>query len=157
MSVTFFRHSKSYFNIYKDTSRDVGIPDSSKNEARCKMIGNYDIIICSTLRRARETLESSSITYKNIIYTDLCREVLDGNESNLLYHEENITESRETFERRANMFLSMIISLMNNNYKLAVISHGVFMRNLIKNIDISLNHCEYKTFSKNTLEFARLK
>lgn len=133
IKVAFFRHSQSTFNAKGDRSPNV--PLTTEGVAMCgTMKGHVDLVICSTLRRARETLDNSGIVYKRVVYTDLCRELLDGNTSNLYNGEENTIESPEDIENRVIKFKEFIKSqkeaTTNDHVRIAVVSHGCFMYRL---------------------------
>jgi broad specificity phosphatase PhoE len=102
------------------------------------MKGHVDLVICSTLRRARETLDHSEIVYKRVVYTDLCRELSDGNTSNLYNGESNTIESPQDIEYRISRFKEFIlqqseatIGLSNDQPRIAVISHGCFLYKML--------------------------
>ncbi len=64
VKVYLLRHAESEFqvNFPKDTVYDV--PLSAKgHEQASKIQGHFDLALCSPLMRARQTLESSKITY----------------------------------------------------------------------------------------------
>jgi len=132
MKVAFFRHAPSTFNTRGDLSPNVPITEDGKNVAKA-MRGHVDLVICSTLRRARETLDHSNLTYKRVIFTDLCREILDGNTSNLYNREDNIVETEEDVNNRILKFRDFILSqpeISLDYANVAVISHGVFLHKM---------------------------
>src|SRR5690606_4259914 len=102
--VLLIRHAQSTWNAFGDRSKDVPTTDKGKDVAKL-LTGHYDLIIVSTMKRARETLDASSITYKKVVFTDLCREVLDGNPVNLYCGEENdVVETDEQLDKRIDEF-----------------------------------------------------
>jgi broad specificity phosphatase PhoE len=132
MKVAFFRHAPSTFNTQGDRSPNVPITEDGKNVAKA-IRGHVDLVICSTLRRARETLDHSNLKYKRVVFTDLCREVLDGNTSNLYNCEENIVETEEDVNNRILKFRDFILSqpeISLNHTNIAVISHGIFLHKM---------------------------
>lgn len=128
--VTFFRHSTSTFNEYGDKSRDCPITENAKLEASVKITGTFDIVICSILLRARQTLEYSSLIYKKSIFTPLCREVLSGNPINLLVNEENHVETETEIQQRIQSFNLMLKTLACDYKNIAVISHCMFLNRI---------------------------
>lgn len=94
ITVTLVRHAQSTHNAFGDMNRDVPVTPEGAVMSK-KIVGDYDIAICSILKRARQTLEYSNITCKEVIYTDLCREIRDGNPINLLAIE-NMSVAHET-------------------------------------------------------------
>lgn len=126
--ITLCRHAQSTYNAFGDTTRDCPITDHGKQHAS-EISGNYDLIICSTLRRARQTLDASSLVYKNILFTDLCREIRDGNPINLLSGEDKAVdnENAEQISARVDNFLKLLREMSQKYNKILVISHGVFL------------------------------
>lgn len=134
IKVAFFRHGPSTFNVRGDLSPNVPLTDDGKKLCS-SMKGHVDLVICSTLRRARETLDNSELVYKRVVYTDLCREILDGNTSNLYNGENNIVESAEDVTNRINLFIEFIKkqpeATTNDHARIAVISHGCFLHRML--------------------------
>ena len=60
MNITVMRHAQSTHNASGDNSWNVGLTEEGRLQAR-EVSGEYDLVICSTLRRAQQTLEFSSI------------------------------------------------------------------------------------------------
>jgi len=137
VKVAFFRHAPSTYNISGDLSPNVPTTNDGKILAKC-MKGHVDLVICSTLRRARETLDHSEIVYKRVVYTDLCRELLDGNTSNLYNGENNTIESLSDIDYRINKFKEFILQQPeatinggSDQPRIAVISHGCFLHKML--------------------------
>jgi broad specificity phosphatase PhoE len=103
MRVTFLRHCRSIFNEKNDSEKDCDLSDFGKQQAAA-LAGEYDVIVCSVMKRARETLRLSRITAPEIHYTELCREhkqtICD------FLEEENLVdkESEEQIVRRIQKF-----------------------------------------------------
>ena len=132
--VAFFRHGPSTFNVHGDLSPNVPLTEDGKKVCS-SMKGHVDLVICSTLRRARETLDHSEIVYKRVVYTDLCRELLDGNTSNLYNGEVNTIESPEDIDHRVQQFREFIAqqpeATINDHPRIAVVSHGCFLYRMV--------------------------
>lgn len=129
MKVAFFRHAPSTFNVNGDLSPNVPVTEDGKNIAKA-MAGHVDLVICSTLRRARETLDHSNLKYKKVIFTELCREILDGNTSNLYNKEDNVVETEEDVNARIEKFRTFLFSqpeISSEHTNIAVISHSTFL------------------------------
>lgn len=141
MSVTLIRHAQSTFNAFGDQQRDCPLTDRGIKDAK-NIKGNYELIICSTLRRARQTLEYSSLNYKTVIYTDLCREVRDGNPINLLSGEENVSESAIDIQDRIQKFKEFLGQYSSK--RMAVISHGIFLGYLSGKASYNCEQWSYK-------------
>lgn len=144
-SATFIRHAQSTYNASGDTSKNVPITAYGK-QLSSQVKGNYDVVICSTLKRARETLSHSSITTQSVLYIDACREIRDGNPSNLLESEpmSEVYETEENVAKRINTLKTLIRSLYDAGLKnIGVVSHGIF---LSKMIDVKLPNCWQVTY-----------
>ena len=74
--VILIRHSESEWNAKGVSDFNVKLTEYGKDLAKY-LTHDVDLCVCSNLRRARETLDYSNIKYKNVIFTDLCREYLD--------------------------------------------------------------------------------
>lgn len=141
--ITLIRHAESTFNAVGDRSRDCPLTNRGHAQAR-GLKGTYDCVVCSTLKRARQTLDSSRLVYGHVIFTELCREVRDGNPVNLYPDEQNIVESREVMHDRVNQFKSFLKTLQIGYPRIAIISHSGFLRELSGS---SFQNAEEKTFS----------
>jgi len=112
------------YDKWNDDTRDTSLTDYGK---RCASLltGQYDVVICSTLRRARQTLDYSQITYGNLIFSDLCREILSINiiPNNLYNGEVQRTETAEGVSLRIQYLTALLIPLLNNNQKILIITH----------------------------------
>ena len=127
--IKLIRHAESTWNSKGDRSRNVPITENGKRV--CKTLkGEYDLVICSTLRRARETLDNSRIVYSKVIYTELCREHLDNNPSNCYNGEIKLKESEEEFENRVKEFNDYLKELSKTHKRIAVITHSVFLHKM---------------------------
>ena len=73
MRVDFLRHAESIFNRDLTSEKDCALTDKGIQQAS-QVTGEYDIVICSIMKRACQTLENSQITYGRLLFTDLCRE-----------------------------------------------------------------------------------
>jgi len=130
--ITLVRHSQSTHNLYGDKTRDCPLTEHGIKQAST-IIGTYDLVICSTLKRARQTLAASQLIYKEVIFTDLCREIRDRNPINLLPEEEASkidNETRLQITARIEEFRKFLKECSNKFEKIAVISHGVFLGHL---------------------------
>lgn len=127
--VTLIRHAESTFNAYGDMSCNVPLTENGKKT--CSHINfDVDLVVCSTMRRARETLDHSNIKYKRVIFTPLCREKLDGNPVNLYNGEKPIVETDKDLENRIQQFKDFLqnVSQVGEDKTICVISHYEFLR-----------------------------
>lgn len=139
LMITLIRHAES---ISSDKSRNVPISEDGKKQAKL-LTGQYDLVICSTLKRSRQTLDESSIQYKNIIFTDLCRELSDGNTSNYYNNEDEFIETEEQIEERKNKFNNLLKEMLQKHKSIAVISHYFFLHKLC---GYYFKNCHYWNF-----------
>lgn len=123
-SITFLRHAESEFNIDPlSTTRDCGLTPHGQTTA-AQLTGHYQLIICSPLKRAIETLHYSQLTYDNIVFEPLTREhKVDS--CDFFDHEEIVIESDEELTTRGDLFLQRYRS-----YHILVISHCEFIANI---------------------------
>ena len=135
------RHCTSLFNTGEDiTSPDVGLSDDGKKHA-CTLTGCQDasLVICSPLKRCRDTLKLSKLALKaraenNIIYSSLCREhktdICDFFEG-----EPILIETEEDILNRIEKFKEWLLQLWHTKYinveqkqpiKFMVVTHADF-------------------------------
>lgn len=123
MNIDTLRHGESVFNKYGTSGKDCSLTEKGIEQA-FQISGHYDIIICSILRRCKETLENSKLSANEYIYSDLCREYkIDI--CDFLVDEPIIKETLEEFEARVNKFKEFIKQF--NSKKVLVVSHGDFI------------------------------
>lgn len=127
--VRLIRHAESTFNRHGSKDNDVPITDRGKDQAK-SLEGEYDIVVCSTLKRAIQTLHNSNLKYKKVIFTPICREVMDTNPTNYYPGEDITHESSEDVKKRMTEFREFLKSLDPDNNKIAVITHSVFLNRL---------------------------
>lgn len=105
MKVVFLRHARSIFNELKTSGKDCELSEFGKQQA-IALFGEWDIIVCSVMKRTRQTLEFSKLKGDKIFYSNLCREVkrdicdfLEGEDENEKETDEQLTERVENFKR----------------------------------------------------------
>ncbi len=132
--IHFYRHAPSTWNLFHDLSKNVPVVDRPDVKQLCanmnRLPGKYHLVICSTLRRARETLLLSNIQYVDVMYTDYCREHLTGCPGDHFDHEEVKEESEEEYRMRYNRFIELLIRLQPIYPRIAVIGHSCFFHTL---------------------------
>jgi len=143
--VMLFRHAQSTWNAYGDISRDSSITESGREMAKL-LKGNYDLVICSPLKRARQTLDATNIVYGNIMFSELCREIKDGNPVNLYNGEstENDPETEEQIVQRIEDFKNYVKSLLPTYPNIAVITHFCFLERLT---GYKFENCHYYNYN----------
>jgi broad specificity phosphatase PhoE len=139
-TVTLIRHAQSMHNAGQcDTPeklKNCGLSEYGKTQA-AELSGNYEVVVVSTLRRARETLQCSKITAGRTVFSDLFREQKDsgepfmGTEHLLNYIDDEPVKPENTDEvmNRAKHAADFLRALPETN--VCVISHGVFMSYLL--------------------------
>lgn len=127
--VTLIRHAESTFNASGSQERNCGITENGKKNA-AMLEGEYDLVICSTLKRSRQTLDHSKIRYGNVIFSELCREIRDGNPVNLFPLERQYVETTEDIKERIDEFNELLRDLSKEFKNIAVISHHTFLQKL---------------------------
>lgn len=123
--LTLVRHGESEHNKYGVSGRDCGLTALGKDQAR-EIHGHYELVICSTLRRCRETLAFSRISYDNVIYTDLCREHRTD-PCDFFTTEDLGLESEDALLDRIKDFKSFLAEVSVNRKTICVISHADFL------------------------------
>lgn len=130
-SIILIRHAQSTYNAWGDQSRDVPITPAGQEMAK-SICGSYDLIICSPLRRTRETLAASQIQCGKIIFSHLCREVRDGNAINLLSDEPDdmLHETEEELSNRIAELKKLVYELHPEYPKIGIVCHACFVHRL---------------------------
>lgn len=127
----FIRHAESYYNGSKREERDVGLNPAGILQAQ-KLNYDVDLVICSKLKRAVQTLHYSKIKYADVIYTSLCREIRNGHVTGLFPNEENIKDTKENILENIKELKKIILDAESNGKKVLVISHSMFLYELTK-------------------------
>lgn len=126
MKVRFLRHAESVFNATGNSDKDCSITEKGKEQAS-KLKEHFDIIICSTMKRACQTLDNSQMTYGKLIFTDLCREKRVDICDFLDCEDEKDKESDEELKLRIKKFLCFLKSQVSSYQRVLVISHRDFI------------------------------
>ncbi len=124
--LTVIRHAESTFNGMGVMEPNVELSKKGRSQAK-SLNGSYDLVVCSTLRRCRETLDYSNIKYANVLFTDLCREFMDGNIINHYSGEELRIETKEEFNERILQFKELLKEQMTKYDNIAVVTHSTFL------------------------------
>lgn len=136
--ITFIRHCESVFNAYGVKTYDINLTLNGREQAKT-LNGVYDLVICSTLTRTRETLDHSNIRYKDVIFSELVREVRDGNIINIRADEIDEPEDEVDIKNRIGLFNELISNYGEKYDNIAVISHYIF---ILYTTGKSLGNCE---------------
>lgn len=145
------RHAESLFNKYGINERDCGITNHGREQCE-KVEGEYDLVICSPMRRCRETLESSNIKYSKLMIESLCRERRDS-QCDFFFKEGAPKESVEELLERCAQFKNLLRQLRKEYSKILVVSHSGFIWHLTSFINDKdnrvgwrLDNCQKMTF-----------
>jgi broad specificity phosphatase PhoE len=128
MKITFLRHCRSIFNELLYSDKDCDLSVRGVEQAK-QLEGDYDVVICSVMRRARRTLELSKIRTGLVEHTMLCREwrndicdFLDDED------QEKERESKQELAQRVDAFCSWVKSKYQQSGKrILVVTHADFV------------------------------
>ena len=126
MEVTFLRHAQSVFNRDLTSEKDCPLSDFGIQQAE-QLTGTFDVIICSILKRARQTLQYSNLSSKELHFTDLCREVRIDICDFLNYEDETKKETEEELAKRIHNFKQYLKEKVAPGKSVLVISHRDFI------------------------------
>lgn len=143
MDIWFLRHAESVFN--RDLTSDKNCELSQTGIEQAKQVkGDYDVIICSMLRRTKETLANSQLTCKKLYFTELCREVRVDICDYFEYEDETVKETEEEVEARITAFKEFLWERVTPDMKVLVICHRDFMHAIGKGLLPSPKNCEFQ-------------
>ncbi len=126
MEVTFLRHAQSIFNRDLTSEKDCNLTEEGISQAS-QITGTYDIIICSILKRAKQTLQHSQLNCKKLHFTDLCREIRVDICDFLEDEDETKKETAEEAQKRIRLFKQFIKEKVSPGQSALVICHGDFI------------------------------
>ncbi len=126
MRVDFLRHAESIFNRDLTSEKDCGLTDKGFQQAS-KVTGEYDVVICSIMKRACQTLENSQVTYGRLLFTDLCREKKTTICDYLPHEDETVIDTDEQLEQQIKRFIYFLKSQCSTYQRILVVSHGDFI------------------------------
>ena len=126
--VTLLRHAQSEYNAGNLEVFDANITELGKQQA-AGVTGHYDLVICSTLSRTKQTLEHSQIMYEKLVFVEEAREKKSLN-CDFLMDEEVVPESLEEFVQRVLKLKEMILDFCKTYDKVLVLCHDNVIRGL---------------------------
>ncbi len=145
MKVDFLRHAESIFNRDLTSEKDCELTEKGKEQAT-QIQDEYDIVICSVMKRAQQTLEYSKIRYGRVIYTLHCREKRQDICDYLPGEDETKKETEEELQQRIVVFLSFLKSIVSPLQSVLVVSHGDFIHTLGKKSKPYPKNAEIQSF-----------
>lgn len=119
------RHAESLANVGKNYI-DPPLTDNGIQEAKT-LRGNIDCIVISPLRRCKETLQYSQLTYNTLIVNYNFREKI-SNLHNRLLLEKVTTETNEQFNERIQLFNQELITLFEQHDNILLIGHDYYLK-----------------------------
>ncbi len=131
MKVSFLRHAESIFNANLTSEKDCDLTEKGKQQAS-QIDLQYDIVVCSIMKRTCQTLDHSKISYGRLIFTDLCREKRSDICDFLPHEDETVKETEEQLETRITTFRYFLRSQLSPYNNVLVIAHGDFIHTLGK-------------------------
>jgi broad specificity phosphatase PhoE len=145
MRVEFLRHAESIFNKYLVSEKDCELTENGKQQAQ-DISGHYDIVICSTMKRACQTLDYSNLRYGHLFFTDLCREKKVDICDFLPHEDETQKETEEDLKNRIQAFLYFLKSQASPFQRVLVICHGDFIHTVGKKEQPYPQNAEIQSF-----------
>lgn len=135
--IYFLRHGESYSNAGEKHVYDSPLTEKGRGQAK-ELTGHLNYVLCSPLRRAKETLIYSGITYDKMEINSLCREKKCGFSSTLLF-EDTTKEDKEDFLTRMRKLCKYILELSTQYDDLLIVCHGCVISSIT---DIVPKNCE---------------
>ena len=126
MRIQFLRHAESIFNATGTSEKNCSLSEKGIEQARA-LYGNFDLIVCSELRRTHETLVFSQLKAGKIVYTLYCREQRKDRCDFLEEEDETELESDEDTQARCQRFSIWLKSNFSAFQTILVVSHRDFI------------------------------
>ncbi|PAA47564.1 hypothetical protein BOX15_Mlig020676g4, partial [Macrostomum lignano] len=139
-AVYFCRHAESRHNAFGDNSVDVDLSERGESQARA-LTGEFDLVLCSPMRRARRTLDLSGIRYQRLEIVPQMREWIFDLSDQMAGEPAELRESLVDIERRCQMVRERLRSLLSVNgagvedaapRSVLLVSHAAFGRELFR-------------------------
>ncbi len=115
------RHGECHFSPEGDIF-DPGLTLKGQEQAEA-LSSHYELVICSPLTRARQTLEHSNITYDKLIICPEAREVRNNDKRNYLPEENQHIELEQDFIKRCLKLKRKVLEYTEVYKTVLVISH----------------------------------
>jgi len=124
------RHAESVYNQIGKSGPDCPLSADGMLQARC-LSGDYDCIVCSPMRRTRQTLELSSITYRELMYEDLARERRDD-VCDFMHNEPQERETFIAFADRMRRLNCRLTALERSHGRVLLVAHAYVLLALLR-------------------------
>lgn len=123
MPIKFLRHCEAFHNINNNyyEHNDTSLTPNGVDQAE-KLTGHYDLILCSPMRRCKETLLYSNITHNKVYICNLFREYKTHN-CDLMHSEEKEFESEFEILNRISL-IDTYISDLPRDKNILIITHA---------------------------------
>ncbi len=122
--LTIVRHAECTSNVGDDRV-DSPLTDRGIMQA-ADLTGTFDLVVCSPLMRARQTLERSRIEAGRIFHEPLCRERVYA-PRDCLVDEPFQLESDDHFAARLDRFRARLVAWTDVFDRVLVVSHAYFL------------------------------
>jgi broad specificity phosphatase PhoE len=123
--VYFLRHCESIAN--SGIARvDTPLSELGVEQAKAITGLNYDVVLCSPMRRCCETLCKSGITYNRLVILQSARERVFDTESDRLIFEPAWEESGQEFFRRIERFHTELEEFCRSYKTVLIVGHSYF-------------------------------
>ncbi len=135
MTVYMLRHAESEYNAGDITKYDAKLTQKGQEQARRIRKKHFHVVLCSTLTRARQTLQLSAITYDTLLLCEDLREFRNA-VCDFFPAEVNAGKNRESleeFDRRMKRMRKQIKEVshkLNRHQKILLVAHHVTFRGL---------------------------
>lgn len=148
--VRLIRHAEGYHNAYKIPEHDPALTNKGVRQAQ-KIKTHADLVLCSPMRRCKETLEYSGITYGECRVDPMVRERGSGR-CDFFVDEEYVKEPQDVFEKRVLSFYRRLKGLSKRYKTIIIITHCTFistLHRLVHRRPISSNNAQVLPFKMN--------
>ncbi len=143
------RHAESEYNIGNHDVFDAPLSGNGKIQAS-HLYGHFDIILCSPMTRALQTLQCSNIIGDKLV---LCHELREFKmaKADFLPFEEVVKETWLELEERFSVVLDAVVKLVSLGYKVLAIGHHQWFKRFT-NGELVLKNAEMATIEMNVHE-----
>ena len=136
IDVHLLRHAESEFNAGRQNVYDPKLTKKGRQQAK-KIGGHFNVVVCSTLTRAKETLTLSKISYDQVIFSNLVREFKRAKCDFLkkeVKKKKIVKETKEELEKRMEKVMEHIKNLCGSSpsCRILVVGHLVFFKHMMK-------------------------